>query len=103
MQVQFDSAMGYEGSTCMRCPACGHSNLHHARVEIFDRKREDGEGLHTKVASGVVTIDNDLSENPSTRRGGLKIYFWCEHCSALPTLSIYQHKGCTLIEAMGSR
>ncbi len=35
---------------------------------------------------------------PSPRRGGMVIGFSCEGCSAISSLSIYQHKGQTYVE-----
>ena len=42
-------------------------------------------------------MDTDIRDNPSARRYGLRIFFWCEHCCAVPVLNIYQHKGNTFL------
>jgi hypothetical protein len=43
-------------------------------------------------------VDEDMSNNPSSRRQGLKINFICECCEAkVHTLNIVQHKGSTLM------
>jgi hypothetical protein len=31
--------------------------------------------------------------NPSSRRGGVAIRFWCEGCDSAPELTLEQHKG----------
>ena len=80
------------------CPGCGGENLHHGKVTVFKR-REDEETVK------VITVLDDgieqkgmlshLSGNPSSRRDGLRIAFWCENCDANPELVVSQHKGNT--------
>jgi len=77
------------------CPSCGSNNLHHDRVEIYERNEDAVHGLHVVVVEGKATLDNSLEGNPSSRRHGLKIFFWCEGCKAKPVLSVKQHKGTT--------
>jgi hypothetical protein len=80
------------------CPSCKGNYLHHEKVEVFDRHEDQTEGLHVVVGAQDVHIDKDIKGNPSARRHGLKIYFSCENCKALPVLSIAQHKGQTYID-----
>ena len=75
------------------CPSCSGNYLHHDRVDIFERGEDQDKGIHVSVAEGKVTVDTGLADNPSARRGGLNIHFWCEGCSAKPVLTIAQHKG----------
>jgi hypothetical protein len=80
------------------CPGCGYNNLHHEAIEVFERSHEDAsDGLHVIIEKGVVEVDADLHRNPSPRRHGLSIHFWCETCAVLPVLTIAQHKGETLV------
>lgn len=90
------------------CPACAHVNLHHERVEVFERSEDDERGVHV-VVDGVhvshvdasdasVKVDMDLTGNPSSRRNGLLVHFYCEMCSWKSVLSLYQHKGATFLE-----
>ena len=44
-----------------------------------------------------VAVGTDQAENPSPRRDGVAIQFWCEACPSTPVLHIYQHKGDTMI------
>ena len=90
------------------CPVCKSNNLHHCEVEVFHR-REDAEQVRvTHVEGGDVThyeIANDVSGNPSSRRSGLRVKFYCEHCHGDPkhadgplfSLNILQHKGTTFL------
>lgn len=83
------------------CPCCHYTYLHHEKVEVFERY-EDTEsgrpsGLHVTIDGGV-KIDRDVTENPSSRRDGLKIFFWCEGCGAKPVLTLLQHKGNTGVD-----
>jgi len=92
------------------CPNCGGINLHHSLVTAFWRETEDADyGL--QVASGrpdesprfqdieeSVKTTTSMAGNPSTRRDGVEIRFWCENCHALPRLLLAQHKGTTELQ-----
>jgi len=81
------------------CPKCDGDYLHHGKVEIFDRNEDAIYGLYTIVSSRKIQSENcALVGNPSMRRDGIKIHFYCEHCQADLTLAIAQHKGQTLIK-----
>jgi hypothetical protein len=73
------------------CPCCGGNNLHHAGVAVFERQHEDGP-LQTAL---IHNMAQPLPENPSARRDGLVIEFWCESSCGRMRLAISQHKGCT--------
>lgn len=108
------------------CPCCGQScgGLHHSFVEVFCRESEDAEhGIHATIASNTFMNFSDMpgvaeavqkngrppyplldrhtahdvpGSNPSLRRDGIRIGFFCEQgCRA--TLAIAQHKGTTYI------
>ena len=73
-----DASAGQEfGLDALRCPHCGGDYLHAKNPEYY----------------------GDLIK-PSVQRGSddFVIGFWCESCSAEPSLSILQHKGQTFIE-----
>lgn len=82
----------------LACPGCGSNMLHQDRVEVFERGEDDKLGVHVVVEGLRAIIDTDLKGNPSARRDGLAIRFWCESCDARPVLTIAQHKGSTLVE-----
>lgn len=88
-----------DGEFLLMCPHCGQIFLHQYKTEIFDRKEDDIEGLHviTDTEKGII-IKKDLEGNPSKRRDGLRVHFFCEICSASSALEIYQHKGQTFIK-----
>lgn len=88
------------------CPRCQSSNLHHLDVTTFNRS-EDVETVIVSATDGKTTktnvLPNENSGNPSSRRDGLAIRFWCEHCGGQSTdelmeLTLAQHKGVTLLE-----
>lgn len=81
----------------MQCPHCKETYLHHDKVEIFERLEDQDNGIHAIVEGGILSIDSNLEENPSARRHGLIINFWCECCKGKSTLTISQHKGNTLV------
>ena len=91
------------------CPCCGEDYLHHETVTVFSRK-EDAEFVRKTVVEGSsVASDkefNDVSGNPSDRRDGITIRFWCETCADYTAdgkpikqmfLHIAQHKGNTIM------
>ena len=82
------------------CPHCGGSNLHHNEVHSWVRDTEDADkGLHVGVSVGDqnVHVCRDMGYNPSSRRDGVRIIFWCETCDEFPELYLYQHKGTTFV------
>ena len=88
----------YYGDTLV-CPECGGMLLHHMRVECFERGEDDKTGTYVTNRAGDVTVSHGkLKENPSHRRNGIIIHFFCEDCEEEPRLTIAQHKGCTLFK-----
>jgi len=87
--------LGDEGE--LICPVCGFNYLHQYRVEIFCRPQDAEKGHHVDVSRKKILIDDNLCDNPSKRRHGLKIYFRCEGCPAKSVMSILQHKGSTYV------
>jgi hypothetical protein len=76
------------------CPYCGEAATHHDRVEIYDRNEDAATGLHVVVDGEQLTADHNLTGNPSSRRHGLRVWFWCECCGGRRfALTITQHKG----------
>jgi hypothetical protein len=79
------------------CPACGGGNLHHDEVKVFCRPEDAATVTETTVSdSGCSVTKTEGALNPSDRRGGITIQFWCEGCLARPVLKIAQHKGASL-------
>lgn len=95
------------------CPYCGNDNTHQGNVEVYSRGEDSPDGTHVTVTQkpefgpahggrlpcgdGSVKVDRDLSGNPSLRRQGLRLWFWCEFCPHPFSLDISQHKGLTII------
>lgn len=94
MELKFDNYDERWGAELL-CPNCGFNYLHHDRVEVFERSEDAPQGVHVIVNDGRATVDSSLAGNPSSRRHGLAIHFWCEGCKATPLLTIAQHKGVT--------
>lgn len=80
------------------CPSCKGANLHHARVDVWDRPGEDQPSTKTSILAPKGF--DPPTYNPSSRRGGISIVFWCEGCSERPVLGVAQHKGSTLLRWM---
>lgn len=81
----------------LSCPVCHEGFLHHHVVEVFDREQDAATGIHVTVAEGDAKVDNNMRHNPSRRRNGVRIEFWCETCNAKPRLDLVQRKGSTLL------
>lgn len=78
----------------LTCAHCDSEYTHHVAVDIHSRQREDAKTVSTRAYGG----NKPSTGNPSSRRDGLVILNWCEHCHGLTELRIYQHKGVTFIE-----
>lgn len=94
------------------CPVCNGNNLHHNSV-IHYHRREDEETVRVTYVEGAEfsssLVPNETSGNPSRRRDGIAIEFWCENCHAMAEdtdkefpayfrLQIQQHKGTTYLD-----
>ena len=97
MQPTFNPPEGGYGAELL-CPNCSGNYQHHDRIEVFERSEDQDTGVHVVVENGSVTIDQNLAGNPSARRHGLAIYFWCELCSTKSVMTISQHKGNTYVD-----
>lgn len=94
-----------ENTSVLECPRCGSEYLHHAGATFFDRREDGKEALVTRVkgASTRMQVEHNPKGNPSARRDGLAVAFWCEACSDQTDaddtieLTIAQHKGQTEI------
>lgn len=80
------------------CSGCGGDCTHHEKVEIFNREEDSSVGTHAVIEGSKVDVDDNLDHNPSGRRHGILIHYWCEQCETKSVLTISQHKGWTLIE-----
>jgi len=98
---EFDPDHGADNRPVLACPACGFGFMHQCGVEVFSRDEEDSEtGQHVSVNHGeqasVTNVVTTAEGNPSRRRDGIKIKFWCEDCRNKESpyeLVIRQHKG----------
>jgi hypothetical protein len=97
--------MGGGTEADLLCPRCQSPNLHHSKVVAFNRAEDDANLIVTTIeGKRTVTeeLPSDKSSNPSSRRDGLSIRFWCESCGGqsddeIIELIIAQHKGFTEI------
>ena len=88
-----------DGEALLYCPECESSYLHHTEVTVFSRPIEDGPVTATRVHSNasVHVLPGHWKGNPSSRRDGVAIRFYCENCDLEAQLTIAQHKGETLL------
>jgi hypothetical protein len=89
-----------ECNAALACPHCNYNYLHHHRIIVYEREhgKEDAEYLIKTTIDNSISVETVRAQdsgNPSSRRDGLLIGFWCEGCDARPELSIEQHKGQT--------
>ncbi len=86
-------------SGALICPIGGRcEGMHHSGVKVFDRNEDEDTGLFVHVREQTVQVATKIPEgNPSLRRGGLVLGFWCELCGGSAELCIAQHKGWTYV------
>jgi hypothetical protein len=105
-EPEFDTGLG----GVLKCANCGDVYTHHETVEVFVRTGEDKGGSHItvrehgneakdSVGGPTLVCDEDMSRNPSDRRGGIKIVLWCEMCAERTAVVFSQHKGYTHCES----
>lgn len=95
----------FEIESYLLCPRCGDKYLHQIQVTTFERAEDDANVMLTQVTRDNVRqqqVGNDQSSNPSARRQGVAIRFYCECCSTHDTddiieMTLAQHKGMTLV------
>ncbi len=99
-----DTAVAIDNQSQLLCPRCGSFYLHHYDAVFYEPGKEDAESL-VKISVKGMTVKTELvptatSGNPSLRRDGFSMLFWCEQCGQdKPVeLTISQHKGVSLME-----
>jgi len=75
------------------CPNCGEPYLHHRVVNVYSRHEDGPSQLTSVTADGAVTVQPNVAGNPSARRDGVAIKFFCEQCGGGFALELAQHKG----------
>jgi hypothetical protein len=100
MSFTLDNPAVIDEDGILICPFCDGTYLHHKEIEIFNRIEDASIGLHVTVEHDCVNLDQSMVNNPSLRRTGFLIYFWCETCETEqePVLSVVQHKGQTFLQ-----
>lgn len=101
---------GWNPESKLACPSCkNHDGMtHHEHVEVYIRHGDSwhAPGTRYSINRRTVVTDADMTNNPSYRRDGIRIYFSCENCGAgqedMPynEILISQHKGNTLISVV---
>ena len=101
--VRLDMSYSSDEGTLL-CPYCEQDNaafLRHLGLSYFARGEDEVTGTRIDVKQGGVRVNvstlNPLEGNPSARRGGIAILFWCELCGDRYEFCIAQHKGQTLV------
>lgn len=82
------------------CPRCGQDYLHSGRIFVYERSEDAPETTLVLVDGGQISanvVPSKNCENPSARRNGIAIEFWCENCESNSQLAIAQHKGQTYV------
>lgn len=68
--------------------------LHFAGLELFDRREDAKKGQRIAIFGDEVIVTDDLTGNPSRRRGGISLYFHSENGTPVK-MNVVQHKGQT--------
>ena len=80
----------------LACPECGSESLHQDSVSAWFRPEDADIYTGYRVATGGVRVLG-TEGNPSGRRDGMFVTFWCEGGDHQPRLIISQHKGATTV------
>jgi len=72
----------------------GDNYLHFAGLELFDRHEDAKKGRRIAIFGDEVIVTDDLTGNPSRRRGGISLYFHSENGTPVK-MNVVQHKGQT--------
>jgi hypothetical protein len=86
------------GEFALCCPSCGFEYMHHDVVTVFARDEDKEQTIVTQIVGRktiVTFVASNKSKNPSARRDGLAVMFWCEGCDSVNELCLEQHKGQT--------
>ena len=75
----------------------GESYLHFAGLEVFDRHEDADTGQHVSIFGDEITVTDDMTGNPSSRRDGVCLYFYSELGSNIK-MKLSQHKGETRVD-----
>lgn len=75
----------------------GDDYLHFMGLEIFERLEDAETGQHITVFGDEITVSDDITGNPSSRRDAVSLYF-CSELGPHVRMDIIQHKGQTLVQ-----
>ena len=82
MKCEWDKQYVY--SQCedvLLCPRCKSTYLHHTGIIVSDRSEDEKWCQETKIDRDGTTVNRTPGNyNPSPRRDGMIIKFWCENC-----------------------
>lgn len=98
----FETVESY--GTTIACPYCKDPHgFHHRRIDAYFRKNDrDKHGPYVSIdyEKGLSKYDrfSSMDENPSGKRDGISIWFWCETGCPDSKLNIKQHQGTTYFE-----
>lgn len=81
------------------CPKCGFEYVHHddGPVEVWQRFEDTDDPGYAVLSGGRGVRAISPAENPSLRRSGIRLHFWCEGCGEKFALTFAQHKGETFV------
>ena len=100
MKGEYRGAPKTDEDGFLQCPACGNDYLHHYVTEVYERTEDSLTGRRIISTRETLLIDDKVSfadGNPSERRDGVNILFWCEQCACESSLCLSQVKGRTEI------
>lgn len=100
--------MSFDEVSEVSCAYCGFQDTHQDEVVVYNRVEDAEEGQRIHISPfheplrGVrypptVTLTASMEGNPSPRRQGVSIFLSCEQCEGATRLSVFQHKGATMV------
>lgn len=93
----------FEPATTLLCPLCTGAFLHSTYVVVYDRHQGGLKTFETTIDHVEMSrsaVDSEVSDNPSEKRHGLAVGFYCEDCGEDEEfeLTFAQHNGQTLVQ-----
>lgn len=82
-----------DGDGVLLCPKCQFDYLHHFRIEVTERDKEDGPVTVFEIVKTQCKTQH--LDSDGERRNSFSVSFWCEGCHGVSRLEVIQNRGRT--------
>jgi transposase-like protein len=97
---EFKKEISYDYNFDISCPYCNSNEIDYKDIEIFNRDGANNKyGNYYRINENTIVSHYDVdSDNPSSYKNGLKIWFKCNKCNETFTLNLTQNNFPTQIK-----